>query len=290
MEKTAWSRRAILGLAGVFLGTGCAEISKILEPSAKSTSSGGADMSEAILEPYNGPKARISVVKFEAKAAKAYGYVGDGLADMLIEALFRSNRYIVLERDKLAHVLAEQDFGASNRVRKETAPKIGELENAELQVIGAVTEFEPDKASVDANIAAIVGGTAGYMCGWPCQAGAMIIGAFGGSIKSSHIAINIRVVEVRTGRIVATESVEAETTDFAGLGSFSGPTLVTGLSGFSKTSMEKAIRIAISKGVAIIVSKTPVEFYRFDASGKPISGQPATKPAAKPKPNVKPPK
>jgi curli biogenesis system outer membrane secretion channel CsgG len=123
------SRVVIVGLCLAVLG-GCAEL---MQPTARVTSAAGPDIQQATLEPYDGPKARIAVSRFVVKAAKAYGAIGDGLADMLATALFQSNRYVVLERQALSDVLAEQDLGASGRVRAETAAAIGRIEGADCR-------------------------------------------------------------------------------------------------------------------------------------------------------------
>lgn len=71
---------------------------------------------------------------------------GDGMAEMLANALFATNRFIVLERQSLDDVLREQDLGASGRVRKETAARIGEIEGADLlidSIAGKKWKIEP---------------------------------------------------------------------------------------------------------------------------------------------------
>ena len=105
---------------------------------------GAPSVTEAQAEAYDGPKARITVAQFDDKTGKGWwtGGIGDGMADQLATALFNSNRFILLERQTLGHVLYEQDLGASERIRKETTAPIGEIEGAELLVVGSVTEFE----------------------------------------------------------------------------------------------------------------------------------------------------
>lgn len=256
---------------------GCAEIAR---PTAQVTSSMGPDIQEATLEPYDGPKARLAVSSFTVKAAKAYGAIGDGLADMLATSLFQTNRYVVLERQALAHVLAEQDLGASGRVRPETGARIGEIEGAELLVMGTVTEFEPGSAGAAAGVGASVGGTVGGVMGWPGYVIGSVLGTAAGSIQTSHVAIDLRIVDTRTSRIVAATSVEGKATDIAGLGALAGPDLGVGLSGYAKTPMEKAVRLAIQKAVGFVVSKTPAQYYRHVDVQK-AAPLPAATPATK---------
>src|SRR5699024_8721287 len=134
--------KLIAGLCALGLLTGC--------PAAGTTtqvrdSGSGPSIGEARAADYNGPQARIAVARFENKASNSGRWwnqsIGDGMADMLTTALFNSGRFIVLERQAVDDILAEQDFGASGRVRQDTAAAIGEVEGAELLVVAAVTEF-----------------------------------------------------------------------------------------------------------------------------------------------------
>ncbi|MBW2109356.1 MAG: hypothetical protein JRI36_11935, partial [Deltaproteobacteria bacterium] len=145
-------------------------------PTAKVTSGqGGPSIQEARQEAYNGPKARIAVSQFTDKTGRGWwtGRIGDGMRDMLATALFNTNRFIVLERQQLGEVLAEQDLGASGRVKQETAAAIGEIEGAELLVTGAVTEFQDATGGIGGGI----GGRIGRM-----------FSAVAGGLKKSHVA------------------------------------------------------------------------------------------------------
>jgi len=228
--------------------------------SANVTSSGGQDMASAQMEAYNGPKARIAVADFEDKMSSSGHYRGEygrGMSDMLTNALFQSNRYIVLEREKLEAVLAEQHLGASGRIKKQTAAAIGELEGAELMVTAAITGFDPGAA-----------GGGGGLAGIP---GASLLGAVAGSFKKAHVAMDLRVIDTRTARVLAATSVEGSATAFGAGGLALGGAMGGGLGGFSKTPMETAIRKMITEAVKFIAAQTPQEFYRFSATGAPMT-------------------
>ena len=85
------------------------------------SSSGGPGIAQAQQAAYNGPKQRIAVKAFEYKAARGSRDIGNGMSDMLADSLFNSGRFIVLEREHIKEVMEEQDFGASGRVKKDTA-------------------------------------------------------------------------------------------------------------------------------------------------------------------------
>jgi len=215
---------------------------------------GSPSIAEVQAEAYNGPKARIAVTRFKDKTGKGWwtGQIGDGMADQLTTALFNTNRFIVLERQTLRDVLSEQDLGASGRIRSDTAAKIGQIEGAELLVVGAVTEFEGAASGAKGGL----GGGLGR-----------IFGGIAGGFKKAHMAIDLRIIDARTSRIVAATSVEGEATDvnLGGLlGGFGGSGgLVGGLSGWKNTPTEKALRICIKKAVEFIVSKTPNTYYHY---------------------------
>jgi curli biogenesis system outer membrane secretion channel CsgG len=235
------------------------------------TSPEGKSIEEAQQEAYDGPKARVAVSQFKDKTGKGWwtGAIGDGMADMLATALFHSNRYIVLERQTVGDVLREQDLGAAGRIKKGTEAPIGEIEGAELLITGAVTEFEGAASGVGGGIGGI-GGTAGR-----------ILGGIAGGVKKAHMAIDVRVIDTRTSRIVAATSVEGEATDFALGGALAGAggggALGGALGGWSKTPTEKALRVCIQEAVKFIVSKTPATYYHYGASGQKVA---AAAPAA----------
>lgn len=195
--------------------------------SAKVVSSdGGPSIRQAQAEAYNGPKQRIAVTTFDYRAGQQSGDIGRGMSDMLVNALFNSNRFIVLERESLDQVTAEQDLGGTGRFRQDTVAPTGELEGAQLLVRGSITEFEPN-----------------------CAGGSVILA----SAKKACIAINIRIVDARSGRVVNATTVEGTSAN-RGVGLvYSRSSLPIGLGAYSNTPMETAIRNCIDLAVQHIV-------------------------------------
>jgi len=247
----------VVFVLSLMLIAGCATIDQLTAPKATVTSGGGPDMAGAQAEAYNGPKARIAVSRFTDKTGKGWwsGQIGDGMSDMLSTALFNSNRYIVLERQQLSDVLAEQDLAGAGRVKQETAAPIGQIEGAELLITGAVTGYEPGASGLGGGI----GGGGG--------------GGFGGILagfKKAYLAIDVRVIDTKTSRILAATTVEGSATDIAGaIGGFGGP-IGAGLGGWSKTPLEKALRVCIQESVNFIVTKTPAQYYHYSETGAPV--------------------
>jgi curli biogenesis system outer membrane secretion channel CsgG len=250
----------------------------------------GPSLGQAQAERYDGPKARIAVADFEDKMSSSGQYraeYGRGMADMLATALFNTNRYIVLERQKLTYVLAEQDLGASGRIKRETAAPIGELEGAELLVTAAVTGFDPGVAGGGGS----AGGVLGTLLG---KAAGQTLGNIAGGFRRAHLALDLRVIDTRTGRVVAANSVEGSATEFSGSGGAAGVTFGGALGGFAKTPMERAIREAIQESVDFVVSKTPARYFRV-AAGTPgpppvpgLQSAPPAQAAAAPQPMSQP--
>jgi curli biogenesis system outer membrane secretion channel CsgG len=237
--------------------TGCTAIEQMTAPQAKVVGGGGPDMAGAQAEAYNGPKARIAVSRFTDKTGKGWwtGQIGDGMADMLTTALFNTNRYIVLERQQLSDVLAEQDLAAAGRVKQETAAPIGQVEGAELLITGAVTGYEPGASGLGGGIGGFGGGGGGG-----------ILAGF----KKAYLAIDVRVIDTKTSRILAAATVEGSATDIGGMiGGFGGP-IAAGLGGWSKTPLEKALRVCIQESVNFIVTKTPAQYYHYSETGAPV--------------------
>jgi len=266
-------------LALVLTVAGCGPVGEAIQNPGQATTQTVSTSQQSIdqvqLEAYDGPKARVAVYRFGDQTAKGGGAynsrrgwysaeIGNGMADMLNDALLQSNRFIVLDRQSLQDVLMEQDLGASGRIRKDTATAIGQIEGAELLVKGAITEFEPGAAGAQA-------GSAMGAFGLP---GALIGGALGG-VQQSHIAMIVQVVDARTSRLLFSTTVEGKANDFnlgGFLGGFGGHFAGgAGLGVYQKTPMEKAIRIAIVNAVQELSKKTPKTYFHYGPEGAPVT-------------------
>ena len=228
----------------------------------------GPDIQSAQSEAYNGQKARLAVKEFEDKMASSGYYraeYGRGMRDMLTTALFQTNRYIVLEREKLQGVMDELRQGASDLFKKEATVPLGELEGAELLVTAAITGFDPGTSAIGGNIGGLIPGRLGG-----------VLGGVGVGLKKASIAMDLRVIDVRTGRVVAATNAHGEATSFSAGAVGGGSGLGGSLGGFAKTPMETAIRDMIQKSVDFVVSKTPASYYHY---GDTAAGAPPAKAA-----------
>ena len=272
----------------LLLIAGCASMQQMTQNPGQPTSEIASRTEQSIdqvqLDPYDGPKARVAVYRFADQSAKGGGgysrrtgwytaEIGNGMADMLNDGLLQSNRFIVVDRQSLQDVLMEQDLGATGRIRKDTAPSIGQIEGADLLIKGSVTEFEPGSA----------GAQAGTLLGGFGLPGAVIGGALG-SVQQSHVAIVVQIVDAKTSRLLFSSTVEGKANDFnlgGLLGGFGGHVIgAAGLGVWQKTPVEKAIRIAILNAVQEISKKTPSTYYRH--SGVQAVSTPSATVSAKP--------
>lgn len=241
---------------------------QLIPPKARGTQTGGPTIEEVQQEDAMGPKARVAVTRFEDKTAKGYRDIGEGMAEMLSHALFATNRFIILERQAIGDVLTEQDLGASGRVKRETAAAIGQIEGADLLIMGTITEFEPGTSGAGGGLGGLI----------PLPGRRIGIGGIAGGIKTSHVAMIVKVIDAKTGRRLASEQVEGKATDIGGLAGMAGGPLAGAFGAYSKTPMEKAIRVAIEETVRLIVAKTPPEYYRASTPKPRTAPTPTTTP------------
>ena len=265
--RRAWQRAADLDPAGESGARARANLATLVPPSAPPASApprervgvapttalpSGAPSAPPSIVPALGiepMKAAIAVGDFQVKAANAGPYVGDGLREMLLTALHNSGRFVVLERMDLKGLAAEQALSRSRMARPGEAIPEGRMEVADLMVYGAVTEFEPE----------VRGG--GFSLGMP-----NVPLTLGMQAKSAHMAVDVRLVDVASGRVLATGRIlgEARATQ-ATLGAdirTRGVTMPATLGAFQNTPMEQAIRECVEKAVAYAIANTPAAYFR----------------------------
>ena len=271
-------KKSITLLVILFFGfvvmLGCEATTSMMEKKTKPQAKADTTLTDE-LGPYSGPKARLAVADFQWKVQTTgrkisiKGIPGSqgitiseeeqymtGLEDMLTTALFQSKRYRVVERQALGAVLQEQELGKAGVVSKQTAAKTGAVKGADILVVAAVTGWEPGTSG------AAAGGGGGVFG----KAGALIAGIRGG-MKKSSMAMDIRLIDSSTSEVLSATRVEgvAKDVNFGALagGIMGAAGLGGGLSGFSKTPMEKAIRTCIYEAVKFTINETPKEYFKY---------------------------
>jgi TolB-like protein len=71
--------------------------------------------------------------------AADYAALGKGVADMMTTELLRNAGLRVVERERIAEIMREQDMGASGRVDQATAARLGRLVGARHMLYGDIT-------------------------------------------------------------------------------------------------------------------------------------------------------
>jgi len=172
------------------------------------------------------PSMGVAEFRNDTSAGWWYGGAGRDLAGMLTNELASTEKFRMVERDKLGPVLEEQDLAASGRVSKSTAAKIGKLTGAQYLVMGTVSSFE-EKTQ---------GGGGGISFRGI---------SLGGKKDEAYIAVDLRVVDTTTGEVMFTRTVEARSGSYgvnAGLyrGGFGG-----NMEKYNNTPAGKAIRACL---------------------------------------------
>ncbi|QCT94865.1 DUF1080 domain-containing protein [Caminibacter mediatlanticus TB-2] len=203
---------------------------------------------------YHGKKARIAVASFKCKAAKCNGPIGSGISDMLTTALMKTNKFIILERDSEAMRAIQNEL--NNQIIM-TNRHANRMEGADILVVGAITAFEPKAGGFG------IGGVA-------IPLNVPVIGGIKFAKNDAYIALDLRLVDISTGRVLAATTIEGKASSWkvgiGGGGYSSGIILGGGLSKYKNTPMEKAVRVLINKAVAEIEKLVPNEYYRYPAN------------------------
>ena len=172
------------------------------------------------------PSMGVAEFRNDTSAAWWYTSAGHDLAGMLTNELASTDKFRMVERSKLDHVLEEQDLGASGRVSKHSAAQVGKLTGAKYLVMGTVSAYEEHTS----------GGGGGLSF-----RGISV----GGKKEDAYIAVDLRVVDTTTGEIVHTRTVEARSGSYGvGVGVYRGG--VGGNFGkYENTPAGKAIRACL---------------------------------------------
>lgn len=176
---------------------GCANTLQVKQsvPEANLTRS-SSKLEELINLPKPDRKIIVTVYRFQDKTGQfndsdklRYSTaVTQGATSQLITALMRAKYFTVVERAHLDDLITEQKLKIEKRVQANTGPQIGKLYGAEYIITGDITEYNVDVI------------TAG--------AGVRVSGAGGSAqVAVATAAIDLRIVESTTGRIVFNKSL-----------------------------------------------------------------------------------
>ena len=169
------------------------------------------------------PSLAVNEFKNETSAGWWYSNVGSDLAAMLTNELAGTEKFRMVERQKIGAILDEQDLAQSGRVDKKTGAKIGKITGAQYLVMATVSAFENKTSGLGGGIA--IHGI-----------------SVGGKREEAYMAVDLRVVDTTTGEVAFTRTVEARSTSGGlGVGVYRGG-WSGNLGGYENTPTGKAIR------------------------------------------------
>lgn len=127
--------------------------------------------------------------------------IGNGISDMLVDALLEDGSYRLIERKRLDAILAEQNFSNSERADPSAATiaKVGKALGVKYIVTGSITKFGLEKKNIG------VGGS-----GW--GGGKFGVGRVGTEKGKGQVAITARMIDTTTGEIMASAKGEGVST------------------------------------------------------------------------------
>ena len=180
-------------------------------------------------------KKRVAVLSFADKTDAGYSWggtksAGDGMSDMLITELVKSDRYTVLERTEINAVLDEQNLGEQGIVTAQSAAAVGKMLGAEIVIFGSITEFGYKERST--------GGRTRRL-------------GLGVSSTTAVVATDVRMVDATTGEILSAETVRKEESK-RGLSVNTDKVAFGSQSEFDESLVGEATREAIDEIVSMI--------------------------------------
>jgi curli biogenesis system outer membrane secretion channel CsgG len=170
---------------------------------------------------------RVAVLEFEDKTDYGYGRLGRSASSILTTFLIQSGQFALYEREKLDKVLTEQGIAGDKRFDPGTAVTVGKTAGVELVMIGTVS---------------------GY--GYRSKRAEVLF--FGSHVdQEAEATVDVRIIDVATGRIIASESgrgvVTVSTGKVLGVGTSAG---------YDETTAGNALRAAISKYVDNLIDES----------------------------------
>jgi curli biogenesis system outer membrane secretion channel CsgG len=168
--------------------------------------------------------------------------IGQGIQAMMTKRIAQDGRFTVVERRKVNEVIHEQDFDASNRVKKGSGARVGQIKGADLTLMGDIVVFGRDDRRV--------GGAAG---GGVIGAGA-VVGGYKQTNKAV-VVLDYRIVDVETSEVVASGEARGESkrtsagggVGFLAGGAFGGAGVNMASSNFAETIIGEATMDAVDK-------------------------------------------
>ena len=175
-------------------------------------------------------KPTVAVMKFENRAPFPLNWsLGEGMAEVLVDRLMATGRYHVVERQELGAVISELALQQGGSTRAHGKADIGRIKNCQYLIKGTVTDF-------------------GHVSTRSGAFSAFSWDLFGGSNRAV-MGIVVYVVDVESGEIIASESIEesVRAKDVTVQAAYSG--IAFGGSTFYRTPLGRATSKVVGRAV-----------------------------------------
>ncbi len=231
-------------LIAAALAVGASNSHALFGKATTKTEGGNADMG---LGEYKGLKHAIGCKDFSNESGWSGEWdIGRNLTIMLESALVDCGRFVVVEREKLKDVIAEQDLAASGRTAaaKDVA-KTGLIRPARYIASGAVSEVEHQQS----------GGGGGISFKGI---------SLGGKKEEAQVTVIVKLIDTTTGEIVSKERIVGKAGSTGLNVGVSVAGVSTDLGGFKKTPLGQAAQDCINQAVKVIAKK--MEEFPFEGN------------------------
>ena len=210
-----------LTITAIFAGCSSTTIEKKADPVSAETDT----IKQRAPLPFDS-RIKVAVLDFDDRTDYGKGRLGRSASNILVTFLSRSGQFALYEREKLGKIVAEQGIQTGQSVDVSAAASIGKLVGVDYVFIGSVSNY-----------------------GYRSKRTQVLI--FGDKIvQQAEATVDVRMVEVATGRIVASESgtglVTIESGHVMGVGTSSG---------YDETTAANAMRAAISQYVDTLIDQ-----------------------------------
>lgn len=245
-------KRAVLlgvGLTAAVVFSGCQTLGQFTGDTPVEQANANMGLGE-----YKGLKHAVGVKDFDNEAGwHGQWELGDNLGSMLESALFDTGRFVMVERQKLTDVVAEQDLAASGRTAKaKKVAQSGLIRPARYLATGAITTVDD----------ATSGGGGGV------SIGGFRVG-LGGS--KAQVTIIAKLIDTTTGEIVAKERITGKPGGISASIGYSGSSFGADLGGFTKTPLGEAAQDAINQAAVFFAKQ--MESFPFEGSVIKVSNK-----------------
>ena len=197
------------------------------------TLTGCSSMSWSARKDYKYDKPALAVITFENRSNAPLNWrLGESVAELISDSLYRTGQFRVLEREHLDAVMKEQQLQSTGITRAERKVPVNRLKNARYLVKGSITEFaNVNQSGLDLGVGAL---------------------RLGGGGMHAVVSIALKVTEVESGEILFSQVVTGKTYIGETAAATNYKNVTFGGTHFFQTPLGEALREALDEGVSSI--------------------------------------